>query len=189
MDRTPPFTGFARLLHWTMAILILAMLFIGIGMVSSDDRYGALVAIHRPLGILILVLVAVRLVYRLFNPPPPLPRAIPRPIKLVAHLSHYALYALMFAVPIVGWSMLSAGGYPIVLAGALRLPPILPHDLAVYAILREAHTVLAILLFLTFLAHLGAALAHALIFRDGVFESMAALRPTRREGTARRSKH
>lgn len=176
MDRTPPFSAFARLLHWTMAIMILAMLFIGIGMVSSESRYGPLVAIHRPLGIAILALVAVRLIYRLFNPPPPLPHAMPRPIKLLAHLSHYALYALMFAVPIVGWSMLSAGGYPIVLAGALRLPPILPHDLALYATLREAHTILAILLFLTFLAHLGAALLHAFVFRDGVFGSMATMR-------------
>jgi cytochrome b561 len=179
MDRTPPFTAFARLLHWIMAIMILAMLFIGIGMVSSTDRYGALVAIHRPIGIIILVLVAVRLIYRLFNPPPPLPGAMPRPIKLAAHLSHYALYALMFAVPIVGWSMLSAGGYPIVLAGSLRLPPILPHDIALYATLRCAHTILAILLFLTFLAHLGAALLHAFVFRDGVFESMATVRGRR----------
>jgi cytochrome b561 len=182
MDRTPPFSVFARLLHWLMAIMIVAMLFIGIGMVASDNRYGALVAIHRPLGIAILVLVAVRLIYRLFNPPPPLPLAMPSTIKLVAHLSHYLLYALMFAVPIVGWSMLSAGGYPIVLTSALRLPPIVPHDLALYATLRHAHTILAVLLFLTVLAHIGAALLHALVFRDGVFESMASLKA----GTGRR---
>ncbi|MDH7637782.1 cytochrome b [Sphingomonas oryzagri] len=180
MDRSPPFSAFARLLHWVMAAMIVAMLFIGIGMVSSDTHYGALVAIHRPLGILILTLAAIRLVYRLFNPAPPLPAAMPVPIKAVAHLSHYLLYALMFAVPIVGWSMLSAGGYPIVLIGALHLPPIVPHDLGLYAVLREAHTVLAILLFLTVLAHLGAALMHAFVFRDGVFGSMATLRSGRR---------
>jgi cytochrome b561 len=59
-----------------------------------------------------------------------------------------------------------------VLYGSLHLPPILPQDAMLYATLRTAHTVLALLLFLTFLAHLGAALLHALIFRDGVFESM-----------------
>lgn len=179
MARPIRFSGFARLLHWLMAAMILAMLFIGIGMVSTTTRYEALVAVHRPLGIAVLVLVAVRLIYRLFSPPPPLPGGMPSPMKAVAHLSHYLLYALMFAVPIVGWGMLSAGGYPITLYGALHLPPILPHDAALYATLRTTHTVLAIALFLVFLAHLGAALMHALVFRDGVFESMASANPGR----------
>ena len=173
---TPRFSVFARLLHWTMAAMILAMLLIGIGMVSSVGAYSTLVAIHRPLGATILLLAAVRLIYRQVSPPPPLPAAMPGPVKLVAHLSHYALYALMFAVPLVGWAMLSAGAYPVELYGALRLPPIAPHDVKLFAALRTAHTVLAVLLFLTFLAHLGAALLHAFVFRDGVFQSMATLR-------------
>jgi cytochrome b561 len=68
--------------------------------------------------------------------------------------------------------MLSAAGYPIQLVGSFHLPPILPHDAALYATLRPLHTVLAFVLFATFLVHLGAALIHALVFRDGVFESM-----------------
>jgi cytochrome b561 len=167
-----PFPLLSRLLHWTMALLILAMLFIGVAMVSSLSEYHRLVAIHRPLGILLLVLAAVRLINRLLSPPPPLPTAMPMLLKLGAEASHWLLYALMFAVPMVGWAMLSAADYPIQLVGTLHLPPILPHDRALYAILRPAHTVLAFLLFATFLAHLGAALTHALVFRDGVFRSM-----------------
>jgi len=167
-----PFTLLSRLLHWMMALLILAMLFIGVAMVSSLSDYHRLVAIHRPLGILLLVLVAVRLINRLLSPPPPLPAAMPAVLRLAAEASHWLLYALMFAVPVVGWAMLSAAGYPIQLVGAVYLPPILPHDRALYAILRPAHTVLAFLLFATFLAHLGAALTHALVFKDGVFRSM-----------------
>ena len=72
-----PFPLLSRLLHWTMALLILAMLFIGVAMVSSLSDYHRLVAIHRPLGILLLVLVAVRLINRLLSPPPPLPSAMP----------------------------------------------------------------------------------------------------------------
>jgi hypothetical protein len=68
---------------------------------------------------------------------------------------------------------LSAARYPIVLYGSLELPPILPHDAALYAVLRRVHAVLAILLFATFIAHFAAALMHALIYRDGVFPSMA----------------
>jgi len=162
----------SRLLHWTMALLILTMLFVGAAMVSSLADYHRLVAIHRPLGILLLVLVAVRLINRLLSPPPPLPAAMPPLLKFVAHASHWLLYGVMFALPLVGWGMLSAAGYPIPLVGGLYLPPILPHDAGVYAVLRPAHTVLAYLLFLTFLAHLGAALTHALVFKDGVFRSM-----------------
>jgi cytochrome b561 len=162
----------SRLLHWAMALLILAMLFIGVAMVSSLADYHRLVAIHRPIGILLLVLVAVRLINRLLSPPPPLPAAMPPLLRFVAHASHWLLYGLMFALPLVGWGMLSAAGYPITLVGSFHLPPILPHATAVYAVLRPLHTVLAYLLFVTFLAHLGAALTHALVFRDGVFRSM-----------------
>lgn len=167
-----PFPLVSRILHWLMAILVLAMLFIGIGMVTSLANYHRLVAIHRPLGIMILVLVSIRLINRLINPPPPLPAGMPGILRFAAQASHVLLYVLMFALPLVGWGMLSAGGYPIVLAGSLHLPAILPHSDPLYALLRPLHTVLAFLLFATFLAHLGAALMHALIFRDGVFASM-----------------
>ena len=167
------FTTFSRILHWTMAVMILAMLFIGVGMVASLSDYHWLVSIHKPLGVLILILVAIRLVNRLLNPAPPIPAGMPAWQRFAAHGSHVVLYVLMFALPLVGWGMLSAARYPIVLYGPLELPPILPHDAALYAVLRTAHTVLALLLFATFIAHFGAALMHALIFRDGIFPSMA----------------
>ena len=166
------FTVLSRVLHWLMAVLILAMLFIGVAMVSSLSDYHRLVSIHKPIGILILVLVALRLINRLINPAPPLPAGMPAVLRFAARASHWVLYALMFALPLIGWGMLSAGGYPIELVGSFHLPPILPHSSALYAVLRPAHTVLAYLLFATFLVHLGAALAHAFLFRDGVFESM-----------------
>jgi len=73
----------------------------------------------------------------------------------------------MLALPLVGWGMLSAGHYPIVMFGPLHLPPILPANPTVYAVLRKTHTILAYLLFVTFLAHLSAVLFHTLIVRDG----------------------
>jgi len=169
---TPHFTLLSRVLHWLMAVLILAMLFIGVAMVSSLSDYHRLVSIHKPIGALILVLVAIRLINRLLHPPPPLPAGMPAILRFAAHASHWLLYALMVALPLVGWGMLSAGGYPINLVGSFHLPPILPHSSALYALLRPAHTLLAYLLFATFLVHLGAALAHAFLFKDGVFESM-----------------
>jgi len=172
-DSTRPFSPAARLLHWLMALMILTMLFIGVGMVATVSEWHTwLVGIHKPLGIAILLLAVVRLVVRRRRPPPPLPADLPVPQKLAAHASHWLLYGLMIAMPIIGWAMLSAGGYPVMLSSSLRLPPILPFDPVAFAILRHLHTWLALLLFLTFLAHLAAALYHGLIRRDGVLSSM-----------------
>lgn len=171
------FTPLARLLHWSMAIMILAMLFVGIGMVSTaTERYRYLLAVHRPLGILILVLAVVRLTYRLLNPAPPLPASLPKPQQAAARISHILLYALMFIMPLLGWSMLSAAPYPIPLVGEFRLPAILSPDAELYARLRSLHTDFALLFYAMILLHLGAALMHAWIRRDGVFQSMTGQR-------------
>lgn len=163
----------ARVLHWTMAPLVVAMLFVGVGMVASVANRPWLIDLHRPLGIAILVLVVVRLVNRLRHRPPPLPADLPRWQVLAALASHWLLYALMLAMPLAGWAMLSAGGYPIVLFGGVHLPAIAPQDPALYAWLRDAHGWAARLLFATVLLHVAAALFHAWVRRDGVFGSMA----------------
>src|ERR1700741_1363216 len=93
--------------------------------------------------------------------------------RFVGTASELLFYALLFALPLVGWGMLSAARYPIVLFGSLHLFPILPHSAMLYAFLRKTHTVLAYLLFLMFLAHFGAILFHTLIVRDGLFSRMA----------------
>jgi cytochrome b561 len=79
----------------------------------------------------------------------------------------------MFALPLVGWGMLSAGHYPIVMFGPVHLPAILPANPTLYAVLRKTHTILAYLLFGTFLAHLSAVLFHTLIIRDRLLNRMA----------------
>lgn len=163
----------ARVLHWLMAILILAMVFIGIGMVSTvSDKHTWLLALHKPLGVTILALACIRLAWRLRYPPPPLPADLPRLQRLAAIASHWLLYALMFALPLVGWMMLSAGGYPIDLGSSLQLPAIAPVDATWFAVLRWSHRALAYLLFGVFLLHFAAALYHGLIRRDGVLRSM-----------------
>ena len=170
------FTVLQRLLHWLMAVCILAMLFIGVGMVSSVmPKYLTLVSIHKPLGIAILVLALVRLAVRLIYGAPSLPVDLPAPMKLAAHLSHYALYALMIGMPLIGWGMLSAAAYPVVLFGAVQLPAILPQSDSLHALLWNAHFYLAFAFFAVILLHIAAALFHALVRRDGVFEAMASV--------------
>ena len=167
------FTVLMRILHWLMAAMVLTMLGIGVAMVASLGDYHRLVSIHRPLGILILILVVIRFVNRQFSTLPPFPTTMSSQERFVASASEILLYTLLFVLPLVGWGMLSAARYPIVLYGPLQLPPILPHSVMLYAFLRKTHTVLAYLLFLAFIAHFGAILFHTLVVRDGLFSRMA----------------
>jgi cytochrome b561 len=176
------FALLSRILHWLMATLLVAMLFIGVSMVSSLGDYHRLLTIHRPLGILILILAAIRLVTRMLTRLPPFPPSMPQSERFVATLSERLLYTLFFALPLVGWAMLSAGHYPIVMFGAVHLPAILPARPGLYATLRETHMVLAYLLFVTFLAHACAVLFHTLVLRDGLLNRMVPWRVRAVEG-------
>ncbi len=168
------FTVLQRLLHWLMALCLLAMLFIGVGMVSTVmPKYVPLLATHKTLGIAILVLALIRLAVRARYGAPALPADLPEPMKLAAHLSHYGLYALMIAMPFLGWGMMSAAAYPVVLFSDTRLPPILPQSDSLHAWLWNAHHYLAFAFFALVLMHIAAALFHALVRRDGVFDTMA----------------
>lgn len=173
MNQDPPkFTLTQRVLHWVMAVCILAMLFVGIGMVSTiRPVYLTLVSYHKTLGIAILVLALLRLFVRWRSGTPPLPSDMPAPMKLAAKLSHVLLYLLMIAMPLIGWGMLSAADYPVVVAG-LHLPAILPPNAAMHSLLWNAHGFLALCFFALILLHLAAALFHAWVRRDGVFEAM-----------------
>jgi cytochrome b561 len=167
------FAPLARLLHWLMAVLLLAMLFIGAGMVASvSERHEWLLHLHKPLGIALLALVVIRLLVRFSTRQPPLPAELPPVQVLAAKASHWLLYALMLAMPLLGWAMISAAGDPVMLSSSLQLPAIVPANAQLFAFLRKAHGYLAYLLFLTVLVHLAAALFHGLIRRDGVLQSM-----------------
>lgn len=149
----------ARVLHWLMAVLILAMLFIGVGMMSSLSLRPWLIDLHRPLGIAILLLAILRLGNRLLSATPPL------------------LYMLMLCLPLLGWATLSAGNWPVTMFAGWNLPPIAPVSSVLYAWFRAAHGLFAWLLFLLVLGHLCAALIHAWIYRDGVFSSITRKAP------------
>lgn len=173
MNSPRHFAPLARLLHWLMALMIIAMLFIGAGMVASvSERHEWLLQLHKPLGIAILLLVIVRLAVRFTRRTPPLPADLPGWQVLAAKASHVLLYALMLILPLLGWSMISAAGDPVMLSESLRLPSILPADAQTFAWLRKAHGYLAYLLFLTVLVHLAAALFHGWVRRDEVLGSM-----------------
>ena len=176
------FTPLQRLLHWLMAVCILAMLFIGVGMVSTVmPKYLTLVSIHKPLGIAILVLALIRLALRLRYGAPPLPADLPEPMKLAAELSHYALiraddrHAADRLGNAVGGRL---SGRACSAGGIFRA--ILPQSDSLHTLLWDAHFYLAFAFFALILLHVAAALFHALVRRDGVFEAMASVSTTTR---------
>jgi cytochrome b561 len=169
----PRFTLVSRLLHWSMAVMVIGQFFLGITMIAALSYYPLLLAIHRPLGIAILVFAMVRLVNRLTHRPPAFLNTMGSLERKVATWSERLLYALLLAQPLIGWAMLSAADSPVTLMGPLHLPGIAPHDIALYAILRTAHTVLAYLLFATFTAHICAVAFHTVGIGDGLLNRMA----------------
>lgn len=172
MNPAARFVPLARLLHWLMAALLLSQLLVGVAMMASLALRPPLIALHRPLGLALLVLVLLRLCVRRRHPPPALPADLPRWQAAAARASHLLLYALMLVLPLLGWALSSAAGNVVVLPGDVALPAIAPHDPVLYAWLRAAHGLLAWLLLATVLGHVAAALHHAWIRRDGVFEAM-----------------
>jgi cytochrome b561 len=161
-----------------MAPMVIAQLLIGVIMIASLSYYPLLLAIHRPLGVAILVFAVVRLANRLRHRPPPFLATMGRAERRIATWSEYSLYALLLVQPVIGWAMLSAARFPVTLVGPVRLPGIAPHDINVYAVLRECHGVFAFLLFATFTAHMCAVLFHTLVLRDKLINRMA-LWPTK----------
>jgi cytochrome b561 len=79
----------------------------------------------------------------------------------------------MIAMPLIGWGMLSAASYPVVLFGGVHLPSILPVSPTLHTLLWRAHYYLAFAFFATILMHVAAILFHKLIRNDGIFETMA----------------
>ncbi|WP_067844047.1 cytochrome b [Nocardia lijiangensis] len=162
----------ARILHWTMAVLILAMIGIGAAMVGYLGNYSRLLTWHKTIGLAILVLAVIRIAYRIRRRPPPQIDTMARPERLVATGSEILMYALFLLQPIVGWALVSASGIPIRVLGGLRVPAIAPADPELYALLRTAHSALAYLLVFALTAHICAVLFHALVLRDGLLRRM-----------------
>ena len=167
------YSGVAMAFHWVLAVAI--VISFSVGFYMSDLPFSMsrvkLYNWHKWAGVTILLLSALRLLWRLSHRPPvdlPMPAWQAR----AAHLTHGLLYVLFFAVPLVGWAYSSAAGFSIVWFGVIPLPDFVPKDKALSETLKLAHKLLAYGLAALVLAHLGAALKHHFIDRDGLLKRM-----------------
>ncbi|MDN3919652.1 cytochrome b [Roseateles violae] len=160
-------------LHWLLALAIVGAFGVGLymsGLPFSPARL-KLYNWHKWAGVTILALSALRLLWRLTHRPPA-DVAMPAWQARAAHWTHGGLYLLFFAVPLAGWAYSSAAGFPIVWFGLLPLPDFVAPDKALAETLKQVHKLLAYGLALLVLAHLGAALKHHFIDRDGLLLRM-----------------
>lgn len=165
----------ARLFHWTMAVLVLLTIPAGVIMVQEGLSRGlqnSLFIFHKNVGVLLLLLVLSRMLYRWRHPAPPLPGDVPDWQARIARLNHLALYVLLLIQPIAGYVRVRAGGFPIEALDAMGLPTLIPKSEALAEAAKTLHYFAGLALGVIVLLHVGAALYHAMVRRDGVFSRM-----------------
>lgn len=171
---TAAYTPVAKGLHWLMAGLILGLLALGLYMheLPLSPRKLELYAWHKWAGVTVFLLVWLRLAWRLMHPPPPPPETVGRPLRALAHAGHALLYVLMIAIPVSGWLMSSAKGFPTVWFGIVPIPDLVGRDRALGDLLQLVHKVLNAVLMLTLAGHVAAALWHHVVLKDDTLRRM-----------------
>jgi len=167
---TDRYTGTAKSLHWVMAILLFGLLALGFYMhdLPLSPEKLKLYSWHKWAGVTAFLLVLVRLAWRVTHLPPALPASMPRIMQLAAHAGHFALYALMIAIPLSGWLMSSAKGFQTVWFGVLPIPDLLDKNKELGDLLAVVHKVLNLLFVAVLAGHIGAALKHHFIDKDDI---------------------
>jgi len=159
----------SRMLHWLIAILILCLAMVGwiMGELPKNPKYFWVYDLHKSFGILVLALMVIRLGWRLYaGSPKPVP-GTPTWQHLVATVTHWAIYAMAFAMPISGWLYDSASGLrALKFFGLFVVPKLTAPDPELKATTHAFHEYGVWILLALVAAHAGAALWHHLIQKD-----------------------
>lgn len=164
----------ARLFHWIIAALVAIQIPAGIAMTSEPLAAYAdpLFVLHKGLGVVLLVLVFGRVIWRATHPAPPFPAYMPPLERRIAHWTHMAIYGLLVTMVVSGYVRTAGDDYPIELLDVLGLPTLLPPMPDVAAVMLVIHQFAVIGLVALVAVHVGAVLGHHLIDGDPVLERM-----------------
>jgi cytochrome b561 len=164
----------ARLLHWSVTLLVAVTVPAGIAMTSEgfEGVRSALFVAHKGIGVVLLALVVARALWRFVVPPPPLPDRIPAPERRVARITHGGLYLLLLALGITGYLRTVGGGYPIELLELFGIPPLVNEMPETAVTLSVVHKFLAWAFVAVATVHVAEVLRHALLERDGILARM-----------------
>ena len=166
--------GVSQTFHWLIVAMILAQAVLALlfKQMHRGPETAVLIGVHKSLGITILVLAALRLSWRWANPVPDLPGTLQPHERVLARLSHGALYALLFAMPLTGWLGSSALGFPVRWFNLFAIPDPLAKDRALGHALYTTHSILGLALGLVLLLHIAGAVRHHWMLKDDVLRRM-----------------
>lgn len=173
-NSTDRYTGVAISLHWLIALGIFCVLPLGVYMHElppSPDKI-QLYAYHKWLGISILMLVVIRILWRVTHQPPALPAGMTVKEQRIAQAIGFGMYLFMVLSPITGWLMSSALGKPVVLFNLLPLPDLIGADKPTGEMLKEVHEVCNYVFSTLIALHILAAIKHQFKDRDGTLARM-----------------
>ncbi|MGH8327874.1 MAG: YceI family protein [Steroidobacteraceae bacterium] len=164
----------SQLLHWIIVALIALQAALGLTglLLPLGMQKLAVLARHKSIGITILGLAALRLLWRWLNPTPPLPSSLKPHERFLARFTHAALYLLLFAMPLTGWILSSARGFPVSWFRMAQLPDLVPKSETLYSAMVTTHAALAIALALVVALHIAGALKHHFVLKDDTLRRM-----------------
>ena len=172
----PTYHPFSQLQHWLMAGIWISVWLFGFVAVHLRDQWNAhheLTFIHKAIGSTVLFLTALRIVWRLTHPTPPLPASMSPTMQRAAHFAHYALYAMaLVALPLSGWMWSSSAGKQIMMLGLFELPPLFAPSDELRPWIGLVHRWLSWVFGAAVLGHAVVAFKHHFIDRDNVLKSM-----------------
>jgi len=187
-----PFDSVTIWLHWTTALIVLAMFATAWlrsrSLLHDDALRAALLQTHRSLGVTIWIMTVFRLVWRLTNATmPPFPPTMTNAHRSLVRWTEYGLYAMLFVQPLTGMGATLFNGRPFALF-AWRIAPLLSENRALSSVLHLVHECGAWAFAALVAGHAAAALVHHFVLRDDVLKCMApAIAPARRHPEQRES--
>lgn len=163
-----------KILHWTIAVIVICLLGAGLVMGGIHDLSLKLTTynLHKSFGITVLALIICRICWHIYSHRPEEVETIKPWEKIGAKIVHYSLYVLLLAQPMTGWLMSSAGGRPVNVFGLFTLPDLVPVDKAVKHIYASRHETIGYLIIAVVGLHIAAALKHHFIDKDIVLKRM-----------------
>jgi len=174
MTSNQRYTTPAIVLHWLVALLIFVGFPLGVYMheLPLSPTKLQLYSYHKWIGITVLLMAGLRVTWRLSHRPPPLPGSVVRWQRQASAVVHGLLYVLMLAIPLSGWLMSSAKGFPVVWFGVLPLPDLIDKNRELGDLLVGVHQALNFTLLGLVILHVGAALKHHFIERQPFLQRM-----------------
>lgn len=170
----PIYTAPAKLFHWLTVLLLVIQYAIGWLMpdVHRDTQPVGLISWHLSIGALIVLLVLMRLLWRWTHPTPPEPQMLSPLLQGIARTTHWLLYLLLVAFPLMGWANASARGWPVSLFGVLPLPPLSAKGSPLGHAFGDLHKATVWVLIAVVALHVAGALYHHFILKDDTLRRM-----------------